>query len=428
MMLPLALLESATVFGAEQFGTEKTYGAARRAGEPAAASGQAPASAFGAAPKPPPAPTSDAVTPAGTGASQAAVMPARPSSTNSIARNKAALPRDLFKMDDRAIIIVGGKNVAAGDVKRELNAELKRATGPAKTFAVPARAAAATNAGRAGLAPAASGASIRDQRGTIGANARSTSIFASDADAAPSAMLGGSATAKRREYKLIDCNGAAPEIASIGGRVAAGEKFTIDGWCFGKATGGVELIGQFSGGMLKVAFAEWTDDRIVAVMPAVRGAADHAVAISVVRSADRAKSAAMQRTFYATRERVDVPPRYWTPESDFVAFDIQTGGGDIFTGFRVWGKGVGSFANDFRVSINPACALDTMEVPTQTGRVLAVTGWENGPPHESVVQVAWSPVCVTQTTNYVFASSSQRICSAAFTLRAWAYCPVGVAP
>jgi hypothetical protein len=59
----------------------------------------------------------------------------------------------------------------------------------------------------------------------------------------------------------------------------------------------------------------------------------------------------------------------------------------------------------------------------------AFNGWDNpGPPNTANVDVVWTPRCVTQTTNYVFASSSQRICSVEFSLAAWANCPVGLAP
>jgi hypothetical protein len=45
-----------------------------------------------------------------------------------------ALPIDLFQIDDRAIIIVGGKQVTDGQVKREIAAELERLSGPPHTF------------------------------------------------------------------------------------------------------------------------------------------------------------------------------------------------------------------------------------------------------------------------------------------------------
>jgi hypothetical protein len=41
------------------------------------------------------------------------------------APTKAGLPDNLFEMDDRAIIVVGGREVRVGDVKRELNTEMR---------------------------------------------------------------------------------------------------------------------------------------------------------------------------------------------------------------------------------------------------------------------------------------------------------------
>ena len=83
----------------------------------------------------------------------------------------------------------------------------------------------------------------------------------------------------------------------------------------------------------------------------------------------------------------------------------------------------------FSLRVNPACALDSAAWSSRTGRVDAFNGWDTpGPQNTANVDVVWTPRCVTQTTNYVFASSSQRVCSVEFALSAWAQCPVGIAP
>jgi hypothetical protein len=62
------------------------------------------------------------------------------------------------------------------------------------------------------------------------------------------------------------------------------------------------------------------------------------------------------------------------------------------------------------------------------GRVDAFNGWDDGAPHEARVNIVWTPTCTTRTNNYVFASDSQRVCRIAFNVKAWAMCPIGVAP
>jgi hypothetical protein len=387
-------------------------------------------------------------------ASQAATAAVGAKATDS--RNARALPKDLFKMDDRAIIIVSGKPAAAGDVKREFKAELGRLSAPPATVRVTTRkATAATGAvSIADTKSAAATATLR-QGSAIGAYSKSAPVVATtmndraagkwkeqpavgatvrDNPGAPIVIAGKpelSAAAARQGSSYADiasCKNMGPEILRVRGSVRSGQKFTLEGYCLGKQTGAVELIGQFPSGNLRVAFDKWTDDEIDVVMPPVRGAADHAVAITVVRFSDKARSPAKQATFHAARERLPVPVVNWNPNPSFIFIGVEEGGGNIFGGYRVWGAGTGSYTADFRVAVNATCNLDGMDASSQTGRVQQINGWENGPPNVSNVQIVWSPVCTTTTTNYLIASSSQRVCSVAFDLKAWAECPVGIAP
>src|SRR5207249_993438 len=60
------------------------------------------------------------------------------------ARTVHALPKNLFKLDDRASVTVGDRAATAGDVKREFRAELGRLSGPPTTYRVQARKAIAS--------------------------------------------------------------------------------------------------------------------------------------------------------------------------------------------------------------------------------------------------------------------------------------------
>jgi len=190
----------------------------------------------------------------------------------------------------------------------------------------------------------------------------------------------------------------------------------------------VEAIGQFPGGNMRLVFESWSDSEIAAFVPAVYGAADHTIALTVVRT-DKVRSPAAQAQFIATRQQMPVPPNFWNQNPNFFAMEVDQGGGDIFSGFKVWGAGVPQRATPFSLRINPACELDSAAWSSTVGRVEAFNGWDKpGPPNTADVEVVWSPRCVTQTTNYVVASSSQRICSVEFSLSAWANCPVGLTP
>ena len=345
-----------------------------------------------------------------------------------VPRGAQAVPANVFSADDRAIIIVGGKKTTAGDVKREFKAELARKSGPAATYKVAARKAA--------VETAATGASVRSGDASRSAivNAGIGSTIVNERSSSPlldrnAKVIAASNSVNLKDvYKSTDCKKLAPEITRLVGSVASGQKFTIDGYCLGTRTGAVEIIGQFPNGKLRVAFDRWTDDAIDVVMPPVRGATDHAVAITVVRNGDGARSPAKQATFHPARERVEVPFVDWNPSASFVNIGIDEGGGNIFGGYKVFGSGAGSYSASFRVAVPSSCYLDNMEALSQTGSVRQISGWENGPPNVANVQIVWSPVCTTTTTNYVIASSSQRVCSVAFSLKAWAQCPAGIAP
>jgi hypothetical protein len=337
---------------------------------------------------------------------------------------KATLPANLFSVEDRAIIIVGGKPMAAGDVKRQVQSELRQQSVPARAI----------------VKRVPQGAPVRGGgvwNGPITGNARPLVERSDRADAIRPveriAGMGRSDTARASSglsyTEMINyCKTHPAEITRVRGTVTPNARFTIEGSCFGDTTGAVEAIGQFPGGNLRLVFEGWSDSQIIAFVPAVSGAPDHVIALTVVRP-DRGRSPAMQARFVATRLQVPVPARYWSPRSDFVAIEVDQGGGNIFSGYTVWGAGATSRSTPFSLLINPACELDSAAWSSSTGHIEAFNGWDSpGPPNLANVEVAWTPRCVTQTTNYVFASSSQRICSVEFSLAAWANCPLGLAP
>jgi hypothetical protein len=362
--------------------------------------------------------------PAATGVNPAIRATTAPQVSSYRAATKQTLPANLFKMEDRAIIIVGGKQVVAGDVKRQLLSELRQTSGPV-TFA--------RTVSRVNTQP------VRDVPGGVGyikPKGRSPQDRITATGGIAGASVAGPGLERLANKPALSytemknyCKTHPIEISRVRGTITPNGRFTIEGICFGDQTGAVDVIGQFPGGHMRLLFDSWNDVEIKVYVPPVSGATDHAISVTVVRLPDNVRSAAAQANFIATREIVAVPARYWTPNADFLQIDVDQGGGNIFGGFTVWGSGPPEARlAPFSLHVNPACALDSAGASARTGQVLAFTGWEEGPPYQANVNVAWVPRCVIQTTNYIVATSSQRICSVDFSLSAQASCPVGVAP
>lgn len=343
---------------------------------------------------------------------------------------KQTLPANLFKMEDRAIIIVGGKQVAAGDVKRQLVSELRQTSGPVTSARTASRAPTQPVLDLTG-GPFGGGFNgfFKPRPRRPQERITATGGIAGASVAGPGRETLASKPALSYADMRNYCKTHPIEISRVRGTLTPNGRFTIEGICFGDESGAVDVIGQFSGGHMPLLFESWSDIEIHAFVPPVSGATDHAVAVTVVRRTDKVRSAAAQAKFVATREIVPVPARYWTPSPDFVQVDMDEGGGNLFTGFTVWGAGPPEARiSPFSVQVNPNCALDSAGWSVRSGRLEAFTGWEDGPPYHSNVNVAWTPHCVIHTTNYIVSKSSERICDVDFTLSAWASCPVGVAP
>jgi hypothetical protein len=337
-----------------------------------------------------------------------ASVPTPASSVTAASNHAGAVPPDLFDHDDSAIIMVGGRQTRAANLKNQIRSDLARS---------------------AGATPAVFRGPTRKVRGHIATTmgmAATPSPGARIGMAVTPSPLAGFGNLHAAVVNPKSCKAQSPGVVRTPGLAASGDAFTVEGICFGEQSGSVELIGQFSGGALHPAFQEWTDDRIVVVMPSVRGVPDHTMALTVVR-ADRNRSTAQPVKFVAARERVEVATGYWNPQGSVDQTQVSEGGGNIFSGFRAVGTG-GTIAGNFRVQVNPQCALDNLEIPSSAGRVVSVAGFEDGPMNEAAVTVTYAPNCTTKTFDYVVGNDSTTWCRIAFQLRTWAYCPAGTQP
>jgi hypothetical protein len=320
----------------------------------------------------------------------------------------AVLPDNLFELNDRAIIVVGGKQMQAAQVKREISAELERLSGPPVTVRSAARPGteAATELG-------GPKASVPRRRANVPVTAGPAGVPASQGPSRE--IMQTTVTAG----EMIDyCKKNPAKVLRVNGPLRPQQSFTIQGECFGDRSGTVEVSGLPG----KVLFSEWSNHRIVATLPAVRGHTDKPVNLTVVR-ADKARTAPAQASFVALRERVEVPAHKWGPNGNHRRqFASATTGGTFHDG------SIDPGGEMFRLAVNPACALVDAAWTQRVGRVTAFNGWDQGPPHAADVAIEWASKCVTSTTSFVFPLSSSRICEIAFDLQAWANCPLGVAP
>jgi hypothetical protein len=350
--------------------------------------------------------------------------------------SKAA--RNLFDIEDKSSIHFSGKQTTAGELKRKLHAEIAAKNGPPKT--VPGGARKLDLAALNVTAPSNAASRVAHPAAAKTHRVSATPVLLANQSLTqnqPSAKttVAGMRVDPANSYSAQKClDKGPPVISEIRGALKVGGQVEVWGRCFGDRAGRVEVIGQFPGGKLQAAFAAWDSGAVTITVPGnVSGATDHTVAVSVV-TADGKVSPAMQAKFIASRQRVDVPDRLWTPG---VAFDLSATSrldGSVESARQGNAAGLGKTARSLRV--NPQCTLDNMEATFQTGAVRQIVGWEKGPANEAAVDVEWAGTCTFQKVtedsgpisllgDYVYFTSA---CRVAFQVRAWAYCPAGINP
>jgi hypothetical protein len=209
--------------------------------------------------------------------------------------------------------------------------------------------------------------------------------------------------------------------------VTSGGRFTIKGACFGDQPGKVELIGNLPSDAQRAAFEEWTNGRIVAVMPRVSGAVDGTVAVTVTGSSGN-RSAAKQAAFFVERVSVAVPAERWRPANRIYQAPKWTN--DI--GLTKDGE------TQLHVSVNPACWLDVAFANSRVGTVRTVAWLNEEPskPHEGGVEVGWQTSCINKRTSklkwFVYVpyadTDEESVCAVDVVVDATAQCPIGVQP
>jgi hypothetical protein len=285
------------------------------------------------------------------------------------------------------MITVGGKQVSAGTLQNDIKAQIHKQAGPPTLMNV------------------ASG-----KRPSVHLN----TSMAHAAAGGTTTMKGTSSMAR-----IPDCTTDAPVIVKVQGTMTPGQTITLSGGCFGDQPGEVKLNGLFPAGAPQLAKTHWTNGQIQLAVPAVTGAADQQVFITIVNGHHH-ESPAKAVNFVPTHHRSEVPGTYWRLSPHFeVSWDYTTAAPPPS------GR---SSPTQFEVTVNPACALDNMETNATLGSVASITGWAAGAPNTATVQVAWNPQIATTTHNVLGVIWIDAWASIAFDVRAWANCPAGIDP
>jgi hypothetical protein len=283
------------------------------------------------------------------------------------------------------MITVGGKQVSAGSVQSDVKAQIRKAAGQPTIMHV--------------------------------ASHKRPNVHLNNSMAHASA--GGSTTMGTAAItKIPDCAAAAPVITKVQGTLTPGQTITLTGGCFGDQPGEVKLNGLFPSGAPQLAKTHWTNGQIQLSVPAVTGAANQQVFLTIVNGHHH-ESPAKAINFVATNHRVEVPASYWHSSSHF-GFVYQQG-----EGTRTQEE---ESPTQYDITVNPACALDDMEAKATTGTVTGISGWANGAPNTATVQIAWVPQFTEVSHNVLGAVWLDDWFSMSFDLRAWANCPMGIDP
>ena len=430
VLATLAVAGHAQTRAGTQFGTGSQLGN----GTPVAAPSATPSWSA------PPAWSMPAASAAPRGANALAPKPAGPTpsslGTTAVVNAPATAGRkgDLFSLDDKTVLKADGKETSAAAIKQQLLAQIAAKAGPMKTVKASMRSLDTSVAGGgAGVRQSP----VRDQHpgtapGGLGKIDQTTATAKANV-LVPGGLPHGAlvtATATGRNSAVADMyctDKGPPTVTEVDGTLRAGGKVKLWGKCFGDRTGRVEVIGQFPGGKLAVAFTSWSQTLIEIDVPAtVRGAPDGTVAVTVVTAEGKATPAAQGR-YVAARERVEVPDRMWSPGSAFETAATSNNQPNPSES--------GQLARNVR--INPQCGLESMVADVIAGDVTSIDGFDRGPPNEAAVTIAWRGTCVTTkswtTYNFAFVYSQGDVtvteaCRIALRPRAWAQCPVGIAP
>jgi hypothetical protein len=355
-----------------------------------------------------------------------AALPAASNSlgTGALATKANQSSKKLFDMDDRAIIIVSGKQTTAGEVKKSVLAELAKKDGPPRTVKGGARKLdlAALN-----VTHSATGAVPTLSTRTLNAPLDPGTQVNITPEPSTKGTFAQRVNRNSALIKEITCaDKGRPAISEIKGKLkAAGGAFTVEGRCFGDRAGRLTVSGKF--GTVDAVVTAWDMNSITARLPAgIQGVPDHRVDVSI---ASTEFSKPFSADFVAQRTRIDVPERLWIgnyPIYSTTHFAPKDGSDPAFRHPHESGS------TRLLVRVNEACALDTVDFKVSAGTISAFSGWEQGPAYQGNLTVDWIPSCkqfeATETGLFKVEWSGSRVCRVLIEPRATAYCPLGVSP
>jgi hypothetical protein len=240
---------------------------------------------------------------------------------------------------------------------------------------------------------------------------------------------------------VFSCEDNGPVITRIRGEVTPGAVISVLGFCLSETAGQLRMFGDYPGNASELKVHHWSDTKIVTQVPDnISGVGDIPVRFEVV-TANRKAAKPFTANFLARMELVDVSS-YWrklTCKShqnndgrlvcnenglDYLRW-VETG---AIAGLGALGTTYEGLAiperEEWKISLNKQCSLAAYGTGAGRGSLDQISGWENGPPHESTV--------VAQGTAHRWMDKSfwgdTLFWGLSYTLTASAYCPAGVSP
>lgn len=330
----------------------------------------------------------------------------------------------LFDMDDRAIIIVSGKQTTAGEVKKSVLAELEKKDGPPRTVKGGARKLdlAALN-----VTHSATGAVPTLSTRTLNAPFDpGTQVNITPQPFTKDTFTQGKNRTNAVIKEILCTDKGPPAISEIKGKlIAGGGTFTLEGRCFGDRAARVVVYGKF--GTVDAVVTAWDMNTIKAKLPdGIQGVLDHRVDVAV---ASTEWSKPFSADFVAQRTRIDVPARLWIGGNQ-VSSTLSQFREEVYNLDWERFKQIGS--TNLLVRVHEACALDTVDFKVYLGSVRRFSGWDQGPRYQGAVTVDWAGTCAdTVRIGHEPLSISRQehlVCRVSMQLNATAYCPLGVSP
>jgi hypothetical protein len=212
------------------------------------------------------------------------------------------------------------------------------------------------------------------------------------------------------------------------GNVTPGGLISVRGCDLGMARGGLNLLGAFPGGSIKLEIVEWTPALVLAKVPdTVRGVVDQDVQVQVIGAGGVVGNGQPAR-FFARRETVELPETLiantYCSGKQYQQCDFVSLLGARWAVGKHWGTDSQSDRDLWRLSIGSAWQLERIESRAFSAEPLPL---DTNEPGATMIAIDWRSVTSLSPDIGIFTSVSSTIFQSSYALRFFVTGPAGVA-